>query len=85
MECLVCGSESKMPVCKRCGKYFISLVALITGLALVGISLAYGLIKTGIYFLDLLKEASAPIKFAIGLSVGLFFILISKKLSSDSS
>ena len=82
MECLVCGEETKMPVCKRCSKYFISLVALITGLALVGISLAYGLIKTGLYFLDLLREAAAPIKFAIGISVGLFFILLSKKLSS---
>ena len=82
MECLICGEETKIPLCKRCSKYFISIVALITGLALIGISLAYGLIKTGIYFLSLLQEAASPIKFAIGVSVGLFFVLISKKLSS---
>ncbi len=84
MECLICGEETKMPVCKRCSKYFISLVALITGLALVGISLAYGLIKVGLYFLDLLKEAAAPIKFIIGLFAGIFFVFISKKLSKES-
>ena len=82
MECIICGEQTKMAISKRCSKYFISLVALITGLALIGISFAYGLVKTGLYFLTLLKEAAAPIKFAIGVSAGLLFIALSKKLSS---
>ena len=39
----------------------------------------------GLWKKKLLKEAAAPIKFIIGLFVGISFIILSKRLSSEKS